>query len=160
MLKTGDVAAELGVSRQHVVDLCDRGALPSTRVGSHRRIRRSDLEALLAPQTLTHDQRKQLWMHRAMLTHLLTRPEEVIELARGNIAGWSTKHRADGRTVKYLREWEDILNQGIEAVVETVLSASPRACELRQNSPFAGVLDQTERARALRTFRTVHPASA
>lgn len=42
-LSTGDVAEILGVSRQHVVDLCDRGDLPCTRFGSHRRIRRSDL---------------------------------------------------------------------------------------------------------------------
>jgi hypothetical protein len=33
LLSTGEAAALLGVSRQHVVDLCDAGALPSTWAG-------------------------------------------------------------------------------------------------------------------------------
>lgn len=110
-------------------------------------------------QTMTHEQRKQLWMHQAMLTHLLTKPDEVIELARDNIRRWSSTHRPDGKTVRYLREWGSILDEGIKAVVNTVLSASPRACESRRNSPFAGVLDQTERAQALRTSHRAHTAS-
>jgi excisionase family DNA binding protein len=38
LLSTGEVAGLLGVSRQHVVDLCDRGDLIFVRVGSHRRV--------------------------------------------------------------------------------------------------------------------------
>ncbi|MCE0485873.1 hypothetical protein [Ornithinimicrobium sediminis] len=49
---------------------------------------------------MTDAQRKQLWMHQAMLTHLLTRPEEVMGLARENIRRWSSMHRQDGRTVE------------------------------------------------------------
>lgn len=153
LMKTGAVAEMLGVSRQHVVDLCERGDLPSIKVGAHRRIRRSDIDALLEGRTMTNEQRKQLWMHQAMLTHLLTRPEEVMGLARENIRRWSSMHRADGRTVEYLREWDSILTQGLEETVDTILSTSPRARELRQNSPFAGVLNEAERMQALRTFR-------
>lgn len=153
LMKTGAVAEALGISRQHVVDLCERGELPSMRLGSHRRIRRSDVEALLEAQSMTDEQRKQLWMHQAMLTHLLTRPEEVMGLARENIRRWRSMHRVDGRTAEYLREWDGILARGLEQTVDTVLSTSPRARELRQNSPFAGVLSQAERTQALRTFR-------
>ena len=74
-------------------------------------------------------------------------------LARENIRRWSAMHRADGRTVEYLREWDRIVARGLEQTVGTLLSTSPRARELRQNSPFAGVLSQTERTQALRTFR-------
>jgi excisionase family DNA binding protein len=35
LLSTGDAASFLGVSRQHVVDLCDRGDLIFVWVGSH-----------------------------------------------------------------------------------------------------------------------------
>ncbi len=43
LLRTGAAVDLLGCSRQHVVDLCDQGVLPSTRVGSHRRVRRGDV---------------------------------------------------------------------------------------------------------------------
>ncbi|MFC9443300.1 helix-turn-helix domain-containing protein, partial [Brevibacterium sp. NPDC056947] len=45
-MSTGEVAKILGVSRQHIVDLCERGDLPFTKVGTHRRIRRADLNGL------------------------------------------------------------------------------------------------------------------
>ena len=65
-LTTGEAASMLGVSRQHVVDLCDRGELSFSRAGTHRRIRRSDAQRMLEPQ-LTREQEKSLWLHRALL---------------------------------------------------------------------------------------------
>lgn len=72
-LTTGETATMLGVSRQHVVDLCDRGELPCTRAGTHRRIRRSDVERMITP-LLTREQEKSLWLHRALLGHLMIEP--------------------------------------------------------------------------------------
>ena len=66
LLSTGDVASFLGVSRQHVVDLCDRGDLIFVRVGSHRRVPRFELDRLLAGVRggrLTRDQERSLWLH-------------------------------------------------------------------------------------------------
>ncbi|UAB96987.1 helix-turn-helix domain-containing protein [Dactylosporangium vinaceum] len=37
----------LHCSRQHVVDLCSNGTLAFVRAGTHRRIRRDDVERLL-----------------------------------------------------------------------------------------------------------------
>ncbi len=153
LLKTGRVAELLGVSRQHVVDLCDRGDLPSVRIGAHRRVRQSDLDQLLTPLSLTVEQQKQLWLHQAMLGHLLTDPEGVIHTARSNIARWLPQHREDGMTAEYLHAWERILDSGVEATRAALISTSSRACELRQNSPFAGVLSPVERTAALRSFR-------
>jgi excisionase family DNA binding protein len=48
LLSTGEAAGLLGVSRQHVVDLCDRGDRIFVRVGSHRRVPRFELDRLLA----------------------------------------------------------------------------------------------------------------
>lgn len=160
LLKTGQVAEILGASRQHVVDLCERGDLPSIKVGKHRRIRRSDLEEFTSPLSLTLEQHRQLWMHQAMLTHLLTRPEDVMAKARDNIEHWQSMHRTDGKTAEYLRAWEKVLDRGLRATVEMMTSTSPRARELRQNSPFAGVLSQDERLKALRSFRSVHESAA
>lgn len=44
MLTTQSAAKLLNVSRQHVVRLIDKGDLPATMVGSHRRIRAIDVE--------------------------------------------------------------------------------------------------------------------
>jgi len=46
LLTTGQAAALLGTTRRHVVNLCQRGELPYTMAGTHRRIRRSDAIAL------------------------------------------------------------------------------------------------------------------
>ena len=46
LLTTGEAAKLLNSSRQHVVDLCDRGELPFTTLGTHRRVQRRDVEAV------------------------------------------------------------------------------------------------------------------
>lgn len=45
-LTTGVAAEHLGVSRQAVVKMIERGELPAHRVGSHRRVRLSDVREL------------------------------------------------------------------------------------------------------------------
>ena len=59
-LTTTQAAALLGCSRQHIVHLCDIGQLPHTRRGTHRRIRRSDVDRLLSPPLRREDERS-LW---------------------------------------------------------------------------------------------------
>ncbi|WCE40601.1 helix-turn-helix domain-containing protein [Brevibacterium sp. BDJS002] len=44
-LTTGETAKRLGVSRQHVVDLCNRNELSFVKVGTHRRILDSSARA-------------------------------------------------------------------------------------------------------------------
>ena len=47
-----EAAKRIGMSRTHLYKLLDRGALPSHRVGSHRKIFASDLKALRRNGTL------------------------------------------------------------------------------------------------------------
>jgi len=44
------------------------------------------------------------------------------------------------------------LDAGTEAVLEVLTSRAPEAVELRQNSPFAGVLSEAERRAVLAAF--------
>jgi hypothetical protein len=46
-----------------------------------------------------------------------------------------------------------VLDAGEDPVFAVLTSAAPRAVEQRQNSPFAGVLSEQERAAALEAFR-------
>lgn len=140
-------------SRQHVVDLCERGVLPFVRVGSHRRIRREDVDALLRPkQRLSRDQLKALWLHRAIAGSLVTNPDDVLEKARVNLDRLLRQHRGT-MTEVWLSRWQETLDEGAEAVLDVLTSREPDAVELRQNSPFAGVLPEAQRRQVLESFR-------
>jgi excisionase family DNA binding protein len=151
LLTTGQVAQVLGVSRQHVVDLCERGVLPYVRVGSHRRVRRWDVEAL-TQQELTRDQSKALWLHHVVAARLALDPEGVLAKARDNLERLRTIHTR-GMSRHWLDQWAVVLDEGADSVLQTLTSRSPHAVELRQNSPFAGVLSEEERSSALTAFR-------
>ncbi|MBN1170583.1 MAG: helix-turn-helix domain-containing protein [Micromonosporaceae bacterium] len=150
LLTTGEAAALLRASRQHVVDLCDGGLLPCVRTGTHRRIRRVDLETVLAP-ALTRDQLKALWLHRAVAGRLVADPPAVLAKAAANLDRLRTVH-PDGMAARWLDRWRQLLNLGTEAVLDALTSGSPQATELRQNSPFAGVLSEPERHAVLSAF--------
>jgi excisionase family DNA binding protein len=55
MLTTQGAAKRLNVSRQYVARLVDRGSLPAVKVGSHRRLRASDVEAFRARRDAERD---------------------------------------------------------------------------------------------------------
>ena len=151
-LTTGEAASMLGVSRQHVVDLCDRGELSFSRAGTHRRIRRSDAQRMLEPQ-LTREQEKSLWLHRALLGPLMIDPTIVLEQARENIQRWPPRHRAAGMAASYLTQWQELLDGGVDEIVDVLVGTDERSSELRQNSPFAGVLSDEDRRHVLASFR-------
>ncbi len=46
-----------------------------------------------------------------------------------------------------------ILQRGPDAAVAVLVSRHPEAVEMRQNTPFAGVIDSRERAKVLDAFR-------
>jgi hypothetical protein len=52
---------------------------------------------------------------------------------------------ARGSAKVWLHEWQQSLDGPVEGVLEALTSRSPRSRELRQNSPFAGVLTERER---------------
>lgn len=153
LLTTGEAAKLLNSSRQHVVDLCKRGDLPFTTVGRHRRVLRSDVEAIRTrTQRLTRDQRRSLWLAYAVAAQLVEDPERAVATARANLI--RMRQSARGQAIRWLDEWERLLDGPVEDVLDSLTSRSPKGRELRQNSPFAGLLTQDERTRALNAWRT------
>jgi len=152
LITTGEAAKVLGTSRQHVVDLCDRGDLPFRTVGTHRRVSRADVEELSArTQRLTRDQLRSWWLANAVAGKLVRDPDRVLDLAHRNLAQLQAVHTR-GQGARWLAQWDTILHGPIEVVLEALTSRTPRARELRQNSPFAGVLTDRERAEILVAF--------
>lgn len=149
LLSTGEVAAMLGVSRQHVVDLCDAGLLPFFRIGTHRRIRRIDAEGAIAGSTRpTRDQVRSLLLAHAIAGRIVLDPNGTRVLARSNLRRMR-ESAARGAAVIWLKEWERLLDGPLLALLDALTSPSPRSRELRQNNPFAGVLTDEERAQVL-----------
>ena len=151
LLTTGQVAALLGSSRQHVVDLCDRGVLPYVRIGSHRRVRYGDIQGLIE-RSLTRDQERALWLHRVVAARLVLDPDYVLAKAEANLDRLQEVHPT-GMASRWLSAWRSLLTSGVDSVLDVLTSRSPYAVELRQNSPFAGILSDDERRTVLDRFR-------
>lgn len=153
LLSTGEAARLLGVSRQHVVDLCDSGRLPYSLVGKHRRVRREAVELLTAGSgRATRDQTRSLLMAHAVAGRIVTDPDRALDLARRNLRG-ARERSARGSTAVWIDEWEQLLDRPLPEILTALTSPSPRSRELRQNNPFAGLLTSEERAAVLETAR-------
>ncbi|WP_457253670.1 helix-turn-helix domain-containing protein [Pedococcus sp. P5_B7] len=159
LLTTGEVARLLSSSRQHVVDLCNSGELPFQTVGRHRRIRRRDVEAL-RNRTLrpSRDQRRSQWLNMAVAGKLVAEPDQVLALARENLERLQRKH-SRGQGAYWLSQWQEVLEGPVDQVLNVLTSPTPWAREMRQNSPFAGVLSDEERTKVLEAFRDTDRSS-
>lgn len=154
LIRTGQAAEILGVSRQHVVDLVNRGTLSAQAPGRHRRLDRGEVERL-ARGGMRREERRSLWLHRAVAGRIAIDPEGTLALARANLARMRAAHGSD---IVWLRHWAAILGRGPEEVMRVLTGENPVSAELRQNSPFAGVLTDRQRSLALRAFRRAERA--
>lgn len=107
-LSTGEAAKLLNSSRQHVVDLCEKGLLTFTTVGKHRRVRRGDIDALRSrTERLTRDQQRSMWLAYAVAGRIVTDPVAAVAVARRNVT--TMRPLARGSATKWLDEWEKLL---------------------------------------------------
>jgi len=153
LLRTGEVASRLGVSRQHVVDLCKQGKLPHVMVGVHRRVPERAVTARLSParDRRLDGHRQSLALHAAVVAKLISDPERVLAIARRNLqrdVASGTEHE-----LPYAREWESLIAEGIPAVIEAMLDPSDHGVTLRSSTPFTGVLDAEEVRAIKRIYR-------
>jgi len=163
LIRTGTAARILGTSRQHIVDLCNQGVLTCVRSPTQRRLLRSEVEALsnrtASPPRLNRDQRQSLWLHGAVAGRVVADPDGTLEHARRNLQRLRRVHTS-GVSLRWLDRWQSVLQSGPEGVLQTLTSHEPVAIELRQNSPFAGVLSDEERRNILTAFRELDEPAA
>ena len=156
LLTTGEAAAILGSTRQHVGNLIKRGDITSTLVGKHYRVRRADVEMLTQGSIrLTRDQRRSLWLGYAIAGKVVTDPIAAIALAHRNIDTMLLTQRGSGR--RWLTRWKDLLDGPTEQILGMLTSNSITARELRQNNPFAGLLDDSTRLQVISATARTKP---
>lgn len=106
--------------------------------------RRLDLQVAEPAGTTDRRAARSRALHRAIAERLAADPERVLAHARRNLA---TQRRAnpDGSADPWLDAWAGLLAAPLDVVLGVLTTAAPWADELRQNTPFAGVLDPRER---------------
>lgn len=97
----------------------------------------------------TRVEEKSLAIHRAIAAKLLVDPLPVLAKARRNV---NMLRDADlGHASQLLDEWDRLLAAPVGEVVTVLLARTQRAIDLRQMTPFAGVLNDSERRQVLRS---------
>jgi hypothetical protein len=82
--------------------------------------------------------------HRAVAQRLL---KPMVAEARHVLLRWREQGRIDER---YADRWEQLLARPVSEIRRALVEESEEADDLRQNSPFAGVLSEPERRRIMR----------
>jgi hypothetical protein len=65
-----------------------------------------------------------------------------------------------GQAQIWLDEWEKLVGGRIDEFLATLTSSSPKARELRQNSPFSGLLSDNQRNQVLDAWKFIRVKSA
>jgi transcriptional regulator with XRE-family HTH domain len=108
-----------------------------------------DVSGTAGPLSL--EDRRSLAFHRAVLRQLLDDPEAVRQKGLRNVV---TMRRAnDGSAAVYFDQWERLLLGTLEELIATLTSLEHRARDLRQVTPFAGVVPARERWDIVRAYR-------
>lgn len=94
---------------------------------------------------------RSLAMHRVIAERLLHDPS-VLEHALAMVRCWG---QGDGPDPRYVERWRGVLSQPVERIVDVLLADDENGRDLRQVSPFAGVLDPRERWQILQAFTSV-----
>jgi hypothetical protein len=98
---------------------------------------------------MTPDQRRSLLLAHAVAGKVAQNPD-LLDIARENLNLLQARHTR-GRTAAAMTRWRELVDGSLEALLAVLTSPSMTSRDLRQNSPFAGVLTEAERQRVLRT---------
>lgn len=98
----------------------------------------------------TRDQARSMALHLAISRELRDRQREVIDIAHHNIKRMLA---SNPHAFFLLEEWQRILAGTTNQIVSRMLDPSEHGRDLRQVTPFAGVLSPAKRAAVYKSFR-------
>jgi transcriptional regulator with XRE-family HTH domain len=95
------------------------------------------------------EERVALELHRAVAKKLVGDPETVLRVVPRNIERLREQVRGDS-AASWLDEWAELArNRSLGGLVDVMLGTDQRSIDMRQTSPFLGVLTQPERLAAI-----------
>ncbi len=111
-----------------------------------------EAESAAIPPYSSHrlQEARSLVMH-VLIAEKMLRDPALVEHARRNLRRWKTRDAGD--LPEGLRQWERILERPTTEIASIMTEPSERAAELRQSSPFAGLLSTEQRRRIREALR-------
>ena len=149
-----ELARRMNVSPATVSGWESREADGRVRVETVRRALRALGAEVGTPRRLDRlEQRLGLELHRAVASRLVQHPDQVLDHARTRIAPLREQVRGD-LAVSWVDEWEqNIAERRIGALVDRMLGTDQRSIDMRQVSPWTGLLGADERLEVLSRAR-------
>jgi transcriptional regulator with XRE-family HTH domain len=144
-LTQGQLAERAATSRERI-NSYERGRVHPTADTLERVLEAMGCEIAVVPQ-LTFEERRSLAISQAVARRLLAEPALVLAKARQNI---ERMRAAATHEFAWIDIWEGLLGLGPESIATILVSKDQFARDLRQSSPFAGVLTDSERVEAIR----------
>ena len=147
--------ASLGGTSQSTIAAYESGR-KSPNLRTLERLARAlglELHCVFTPP-MTREDRRSLAYHSA-ITDKLAHDPDVVERARGTLA-LQVKQHPHARPL--LSIWEAWLDLPVPQLITQMLSPDMLARDMRQVSPFAGVLTPGERSRILKRFNQAEAA--
>lgn len=105
--------------------------------------------AVVIHPVLTREDRRSLALHAAVAARLQEQPTAVLTRARASLARMRALHPG---ARPLLNEWRLLLRRPLSALLPVLSDPSPWARELRQVTPFSGVLSARARTMLYRSF--------
>jgi hypothetical protein len=138
LYETVEADRENGTSRYPLTPAMTR------RRDAARRLRLDHSDEPKSREAHERSRARSLAYHRAVARRL-RRP--MVEEARHVLFRWRDQGRIDPR---YADRWDTLLSRPLPEIRRALVDESPESDDLRQNSPFPGMLSEPERRRILR----------
>lgn len=148
-LNQSQLASRVGTSRSRLSAYESGAVVPSVELFERLVAAAGAQFRVCAAPALSGAEEKSLRLHRAIAERLVSDPETVLAKARTNLATMRSADTA-GHATSYLDEWEWLVSGPLIQLVDQMLSRSQHAADLRQSTPFAGVLAPQDRLAAMR----------